>query len=105
LLLGGRWRWRGRRLFTWEPRASLIAHGNEECGDVFAVLIGLLKGRASTRRRYPFASEANRDFVGVGIGSLDLANGFRCIDVDVFYDLALFVVEATKKRSGTKEAA
>ena len=48
-------------------------------------------------RRDAFAAEANGDGVRIRIGAADFALSRGVVHVDVFDDLALLVVEATKE--------
>jgi hypothetical protein len=84
--------------------AGAIADRDQERGDVLAVLIRLLKGRAGAVRGDAFATQADRHFIRLGIGAFDPALRVRLVQADVVDDLALFVVEAAQKRAGAEQA-
>jgi hypothetical protein len=83
----------------WRPRGSrhggtsLVAHRDQQRGDVLAVLPGLLERRTGAVRGDALAAEANRDLVRIGVGTLDSPLRGGVVHVDVFDDLALLVVE------------
>jgi hypothetical protein len=83
----------------------LVANRDEERGDVFAVLAGLLERRARAVGRDAFAPEFDRRLVGFRIRALDAPGGARVRDGDALYDPALLVVEASQKRSSSEESA
>jgi hypothetical protein len=49
-----------------------------------------------------FAPEANGDGVRIGIRATNLALRLRFVDLDLFDDFALLVVETAEKRPGSK---
>lgn len=80
-------------LTTRQVRAGPIAHGDEQRGNVFAVLVGLLKGRAGAVRGDAFPAQADRHFIRFWIRALDSPLRVRLVEADVIDDFALFVVE------------
>jgi hypothetical protein len=90
---------------TGQLGASAISHGDEQSSYVFAVLSCLLERRTGAVGGDAFAAEPNRHGVGVGIRAADFAQRDRFVDIDVFDDFALFVVEAAQKGAGAEQSA
>jgi hypothetical protein len=64
-------RYRLRGLAPRLTAARLIAHGDEQRGDVFAVLPGFGESRAGAMRLNPFRRQVDANGVGIGVGSFD----------------------------------
>jgi len=69
---------------------------------VLAVLIRFLKRRAGAVRLDSLTAKSHRYFVGIRIGTLDLASSGVVIDSDLLNDPALFIVKSTQESSRTK---
>ena len=98
----------GRRLRRLAPRlraARLIAHGDEQRGDVLAVLPRLGECRAGAVRLNAVGRQIDADRVGVGVGALDAALRARFGDLDVLDDAASRVVEPAQERSCAEQTA
>jgi hypothetical protein len=82
-----------------------VSHGDEQRGDVFAVLVGFLEGGASARRGDAFAAQPDRHLVRLRVGALDAPLGVRLVQADVVDHLSLLVIEAAQKRARSQQAA
>jgi hypothetical protein len=91
LLLGyGLRRFPPRRLLS--PR--LIAYGDQERCDVFAVVAGLLKGGAAAFGRNSVSAQLDRRQIWIGIRALDASRCVGLADLQISNDLALLVIQA-----------
>jgi hypothetical protein len=84
--------------------ARLVAHRDEQRGDVFAVLPRLRERRARAVRLNALGRQIDAHRVGLGVGAFDttLCAGFR--HLHVFDDATPRVVETTQERSGPQQA-
>jgi hypothetical protein len=87
-----------------QVRARAIAHRDQERRDVLAVLVGLLKGGAGAVGRYALATESDRDFIRLGIRAFDPTLSVGLVQAHVVDDLALLVVETSKKGARPEQA-
>jgi hypothetical protein len=86
-------------------RSGLIAHGDQERGDVLAMVARLLEGGAATLRGNPISPELNGGQVRIIVRALDACRGIRLADFEITDDLALFIIEAAQKRASSEQAA
>jgi len=86
-------------------RSRLIAHRDQECGDVLAVVACLLERRAAALRGDAFSSELNGGQIRIVVGALDASCRIRLADFEITDDLALLIVEAAQKRPSSEQAA
>lgn len=89
----------------WVLASGLIADGDEERGDVFAMLLGLRKDGAVALALDALGGEHDLHRVRIGIGAADLALGRSLEDLDVLDDAAPGVLEASEESASAKEAA
>jgi hypothetical protein len=98
----------GHRLRGFAPRltaARLIAHRDEQRGDVFAVLPGFGESRAGAMRLNPFGRQVDANGVGIGVGSFDSPLCARFRNLYVFDDAPSRVIKAAKEGSGTEQTS
>ncbi len=86
-------------------RSRLITHGDQECGDVLAVVARLLEGRAAALRGDALSSELNGRQIRIVVGALDASRRIRLADFEIPDDLALLVVEAAQKGPSSEKTA
>lgn len=84
--------------------ASTIADRDQQCCDVLAVLVGLLKRRAGAVRGDALAAQSNRHLIRLRVRAFDPTLGVGFVQANVVDDLALFVVEAAQERAGAEQA-
>jgi hypothetical protein len=77
--------------------ASLIAHADEQRGDVLAVLLGFGKHRARTRALDAFWCQEHLDPMGFGVVAFHLAFRARFANVNVLDHPTAGVLEATQE--------
>lgn len=93
----------GLRRVPRELRARSVANRDQQRGDVFAMLPGLLKGGAGAVGRDAFTPEPDRHGVRIRVGTLDLALRDGVVDIDVLHDAALLVVEAAQEGASAEQ--
>jgi hypothetical protein len=86
-------------------RSRLIAHGDQQSGDMLAVVACLLEGGAAALRRDAFSSKLNGGQIRIVVGALDARCRIRLADFEITDDLALLVVEAAQKSPSSEQAA
>jgi hypothetical protein len=91
-----------RALATWHLLSCLVADGNQECGDVFAVLSRLLERRAGAMRRDALSAQADRDLIWIRVRTFDASLRTGIVQVDLVHDLAFLVIEPAEKSASSE---
>lgn len=73
----------------------MVSNGDEQRGDVFAVLARLAEGGAGAMRLNPLRLELDLDDIRIRVRAFDPTMGGRLLDADIFDHASSRVIETT----------